>query len=91
MEEMKRELSLDEMDRISGGAGRVGAVYGKTTAAVKLRNRAGSTSHDTILTTISKGATVEIIGRSSNHSDWLYVSYNGRKGFVPDAYVTTCG
>lgn len=65
------------------------ALYRKTTAAVNLRSKANSTDKATIITTVPKGATVELVGRSSNYPDWYYINYNGKKGFVPSSYLTT--
>ncbi|MDO5702303.1 MAG: SH3 domain-containing protein [Lachnospiraceae bacterium] len=70
-------------------AGVSAAVYRKTTSSVNLRTKAGSTSSDTIITTIPKGVTVTLVGKSTKYSNWYYIEYNGQQGFVEGTYLTT--
>lgn len=70
-------------------AGVSAAVYRKTTSSVNLRTKAGSTSSDTIIATIPKGATVTLVGKSTKYSNWYYIEYNGQQGFVDGVYLTT--
>jgi uncharacterized protein YgiM (DUF1202 family) len=65
------------------------AVYRKTTAKINLRSSAGSTSSSTVIGTIPKGATIQLIGKSTKYSNWFYVEYNGKQGFVEGTYLTT--
>jgi uncharacterized protein YgiM (DUF1202 family) len=58
------------------------AVYRTTTAKINLRSSAGSTSSSTIIGTIPKGATIQLIGKSTKYSNWFYVEYDGKQGFV---------
>jgi uncharacterized protein YgiM (DUF1202 family) len=65
------------------------AVYRETTSKVNLRSKAGSTSSDTVIGTIPKGATVQLVGKSTKYSGWYYVTYDGKSGFVDGSYLTT--
>ena len=65
------------------------AIYRKTTVKVNLRSKAGSTDASTIITTIAKGKTVELVGKSTKYPTWYYINYNGKKGFVQSQYLTT--
>ena len=65
------------------------AVYRTTTAKINLRSSAGSTSSSTVIGTIPKGATIQLIGKSSKYSNWFYVEYNGKQGFVEGTYLTS--
>ena len=42
------------------------AIYRTTTAKVNLRSKAGSTDASTVVTTIPKGATVQLVGKSTS-------------------------
>jgi uncharacterized protein YgiM (DUF1202 family) len=63
------------------------AVYRTTTAKINLRSSAGSTSSSTVIGTIPKGATIQLIGKSTKYSNWFYVEYNGKQGFVEGTYL----
>ena len=65
------------------------AVYRTTTAKINLRSSAGSTSSSTIIGTIPKNATIQLIGKSTKYSNWFYVEYNGKQGFVEGTYLTS--
>ena len=65
------------------------AVYRTTTAKINLRSSAGSTSSSTVIGTIPKGATIQLIGKSTKYSNWFYVEYNGKQGFVEGTYLTS--
>ena len=65
------------------------AVYRTTTAKINLRSSAGSTSSSTVIGTIPKGVTIQLIGKSTKYSNWFYVEYNGKQGFVEGTYLTS--
>ena len=65
------------------------AVYRTTTAKINLRSSAGSSSSSTVIGTIPKGATIQLIGKSTKYSNWFYVEYNGKQGFVEGTYLTS--
>ena len=65
------------------------AVYRKTTANINLRTKAGSLSSDTIIDTIPKGTTLQLIGKSTKYSNWYYVEYDGKSGFIEGTYLTS--
>jgi uncharacterized protein YraI len=59
------------------------AAVGHTTSSVRLRTGPGS--HFPSITTIPRGATVDV----GSCSSWCRVSYHGRSGFVSAGSVTT--
>lgn len=65
------------------------AVYRVTTAKVNLRSKAGSTSSETVIATIPKGETVQLVGKSTKYSGWYYINYDGKSGFVDGSFLTT--
>ena len=60
------------------------AEKGVTTANLNLRAEASTTS--SVITTIPKGTSVEIVDKSNN--DWYKVSYNGQTGYASSKYIT---
>ena len=65
------------------------ALYRKTTATVNIRSAANTTDSASVVGSVPKGATVELIGRSSKYPNWFYIGYNGKKGFVLGSYLTS--
>lgn len=51
-----------------------------------LNLRAGPSGNDAVITTLTRGATVTILGRN-RIGDWLFVSANGMQGWVASRYV----
>ncbi|MTT30431.1 SH3 domain-containing protein [Terrilactibacillus sp. BCM23-1] len=60
-------------------------VLDKGITTVKLNVRSAAKSDATILSTLSKGTTVEIVGSSGS---WLKIKYNPGYAYVSKAYVT---
>jgi len=59
-----------------------------TVTASALNVRSGSSTSDSIITTISKGTSVEILSTSG---DWHQISVNGVTGYVHSSYVSSGG
>ncbi len=83
MEKMIRELTMEDMSKVSGGS-----IERTTARPFLLRSRAGSALTETVIARIPKGAVVVVIGRSTQYPSWYYVSYNGRKGYVEGTCLT---
>ncbi|MDO5701874.1 MAG: SH3 domain-containing protein, partial [Lachnospiraceae bacterium] len=64
------------------------AVYRKTTQNTNLYSKAGSTAESNIIGTIPKGVTVTLVGQSTKYSNWFYIEYDGKTGFVQGTYLT---
>lgn len=59
-----------------------------TVTASALNVRSGGSTSDSIITTIAKGTTVEILSTSG---EWHQVSVNGVTGYVHSSYISTGG
>ena len=80
-----RELSLDAMEGVSGGAN----TDQKIKATGDLNVRKGPGLDYAILGSISKGATLEFLGEVKKDSRGVYcgkVSYHGQIGWVSSKY-----
>lgn len=64
------------------------AVYRKTTQQTNMYSKAGSTDASNVIGTIPGGATVTLVGQSTKYSNWFYIEYDGKNGFVQGTYLT---
>ena len=63
------------------------AATGTVTCSV-LNVRSGSSTNDPVITTVSRGTTLDII---SSENGWYAISINGTTGYVSSQYVSTDG
>lgn len=83
MENIKSELTAEEMESVIGGGNSLGST-GITTANVRLRSSRSTTSSSNIILVIPSGRTVTILGESGG---WYKVRYNGQTGYVSSDYI----
>ena len=84
MENIKSELTAEEMESVIGGGNSLGST-GKTTANVRLRSSRSTSSSSNIILVIPSGRTVTILGESGS---WYKVRYNGQTGYVSSDYIS---
>ena len=84
MENIKSELTAEEMESVIGGGNSLEGSTGKTTANVRLRSSRSTTSSSNIILVIPSGRTVTILGESGC---WYKVRYNGQTGYVSSDYI----
>ena len=84
MENIKSELTAEEMESVIGGSNSSGST-GKTTANVRLRSSRSTSSSSNIILVIPSGRTVTILGESGG---WYKVRYNGQTGYASSDYIS---
>ena len=84
MENIKSELTAEEMESVIGGGNSLGST-GITTANVRLRSSKSTSSSSNIILVIPSGRTVTILGVSGG---WYKVIYNGQTGYVSSDYIS---
>ena len=87
----KRELTPEEMSRVSGGAQQQvsSSQLRITTANVRLMQRANATASTQVVCTVPQGTTVKIIRSAANCTNWFLVDYGGQRGYVDGSYLAS--
>ena len=83
MDNMKKELTAEEMASVNGGSGNGSKNY-VTTANVRLRSSRSTRSSDNIICVIPSGKTVTFLSESGG---WCKVTFCGQTGYVSSDYI----